>query len=121
MDKQKIVKFIKTHKKEIALTGAAVIGGVVIFAVTKHWSSSYAKFVTDNGEVLSGRAAEDARISSLNWGLGTITDLWNEGDYTNAIVNDITIADIGKLGEELLKDEMIKPDSTVSVVVACSH
>ena len=110
MDKKKVKEFVKTHKKEIALTALAVIGGTVVFAITK-------KKPKIRSTTVNGVFNEITDLAKPELGFGTITELWKEGDYTNAIVNDITVADLGRFGDELCKIEGIKPETIVTSVM----
>lgn len=114
MDKKKVKEFVNTHKKEIALTAVTVIGGALVYAITK-------KKLTLNPDTVKCvfNRVEDLNKPEMN--LGTITELWKEGDYVNAIVNDFTVADIGRLGEELCKIDGVTPETTVTALVGLSH
>lgn len=113
--KEKVLNFVKKHKKELAVAAVAVVGGAVVFAVTKKKPKSINLLESNINSDWAEK--EKARIAALDWKLGELTDFWDEGHCVNAIVNDITVADLGKLGEESLKIDGVTNDSTVSMVV----
>ena len=110
MKQKKVKEFVNTHKKEIALTAVTVIGGALVYAITK-------KKPTPNSDAVKCvfNRVEDLTKPEMN--LGTITELWKEGDYVNAIVNDFTVADLGRLGEELCKIDSVMPETTVTALM----
>lgn len=112
MDKNKVKEFVKTHKKEIALTAVAVVGGVIIFAITK----KKPKIVTQLAEAVP--ANKWRWIDAPELELGTITDLSTNGEWIDAIVNDITVGDLGRFGEELCKIEGVNPNTIVSSMMS---
>ena len=113
--KEKVLNFVKEHKKELAIAAVAVVGGTVLFALTRKKPESIKMLEATAGS--DWKQKELARIEALDWNLGEVTDLWNEGECVNAIINDITVADLGKLGEESLKIEGITKDTTVSMLI----
>ena len=112
MDKNKIKEFANAHKKEIALTltVTAAVGGALVYAITK----KKPKLNPDAVKCVFNRI-EDLNKPEMN--LGTLTELWKEDGIINAIVNDFTIADLGRLGEELCKIESVRPDTTVTALM----
>lgn len=122
MTKQEIKNFIKKHKKEILIgTGVIIVGGVV-YLVTKNKPKSnvLADIGIDNEFVKkfnSVRSEEQARIKAFNCGIGTVSDMWNEGGALNFIINDVTIDELGLLGREFSKLDEVSDNTTVSLVV----
>lgn len=112
MNKNEVKEFVKTHKKEIALTALAVVGGAVVFAITR----KNPKIATQAVEKVSENQWKWLDAPELS--IGTITDLSTNGQWTDAIVNDITVADLGRFGEELCKIEGVKPNTIVSSVMS---
>lgn len=53
----------------------------------------------------------------LDFNVGRIHDLWEGGSFTNATICDLKLADVGRLGEELLKITGVNADSRVQVMV----
>jgi hypothetical protein len=110
----KVVEFVKEHKKEVAIgvTGAAaIVCGIVYFAVNK---KTYVP-VKFSG-VLETLASRDIPID--DWSVGTLTDCWRESGWINAIAKDFTVADAGKLGDELLKIDGVTMDTAMQVVLS---
>lgn len=120
MTKEKLLKFMKSHKKEIIAAGLMTIGAVTLFVITKRkvdvpkFEPASALFVNkpDNW-----RAIEDKNIEALDWKLGKVTDLWPEGGWTNMIVKNVTPADLGKFGEEALKIDGVNSDTVIDTLI----
>lgn len=103
------VGWAKDHKKEIAITTAGIAASAVVFAITK-------KKPEIPVEQIVKRFNND--LDKPEWNVGALTELWLEGEYINSIVEDFTIADLGKLGEEFLKVEGVTPETGVSAVIS---
>lgn len=112
MDKKNIRKFIKTHKKEIAIAAVATVVGSVAFVITRK-TPKFAK------ETIKSVATQvmPTDIPKPELEFGTLTDLWVDDFGVNAIVNDITIADLGKFGEQLTKIDGVENDTVVTAVM----
>ena len=116
MTKQEIKNFIKEHKKEILIgVGVSVISGVVYVVTKKHIKPNIVQNVKLN--ILSNSPEEQARIEAFNCGVGTVTDMWDEGGALNFIINDITIDELGLLGQEFSKLDEVSDKTTISLVV----
>ena len=108
MTKHEFVEYVKTHKKEIAVGALCVVGtGVLVAFGVKGLRSNkidgyLVEYIDEN--VVDGFTT------------GKVTSLWNEGEFTNAIVNHFTIKDMGILGEDLKKIEGITDDTTVDAI-----
>lgn len=113
---EKVKEFAKRNKKWIFLGTAvvAVVGGVTVYAITKK-KPKFTCWMSDGTP--EWRLAEDERIKALDWSVGTMTDLWDEGGYINGIVNKVTLEDLGKFGEELKKIEGVVSESGVDMVI----
>lgn len=109
MNKKEMLEFAKNHKKELAAAGIALVGGAVVFAITKQKPVDLDKAAKVLYPVVD--------IEAPQLEVGTITELWQEGEWLNSIVNDIKVADCGKFGEELTKIENVTPDTTISAVM----
>lgn len=90
MKAEKVTEFVKNHKKEFILATVAIVGGVVALVITRN-----------NPEII--RETEKERIKALDWKVGDLTDLWDEGEFTNAIITNAAVDDIGKLGQEIIE------------------
>lgn len=113
---EKVKVFMKDHWKEIAVgAGIVVIGGVTYVLFKK--KPNFEKLDLKLPDVSDWAAKEQERISELNWGIGEMTDLWDEGGYINTIVNDIPLSKLGEFGEELKKIGSITDDSLVDMVI----
>ena len=109
---KKVKEFVNTHKKEIALTAVTANDGVMVYAITKK------KPKPDSVKHCSGRYPWGVKVlNKPEMTLGTLTELWEEDGYINAIVNDFTVADLGRLGEELCKIDSVTPDTTVTALM----
>lgn len=108
---EKVKAFCKEHKKEIAVavvTGVGVAVGVTACVVMK----------------------KKLDISNSNFGVkkhydyiagfGANLDVWNPTKHEGMMVisENVTLENIGKLGEEMMKlDGNLKPDSILGVVI----
>lgn len=103
MGKNKVKEFVKNHEEKAIAIGAISAIGV-------------------GAMIMLGVRVLKTTIKNIDipdtWSVGTITDLWTEHTWTNAIISDITVADLGKLGEEFQKINGVKPDTVVSAVVS---
>lgn len=103
MTKHEFVEYVKNHKKEIALGTLGVIGtGMLVVLGVKKFNS------------IKGLA--DVNVVE-GFTVGKVNQLWNEGGYANAIVNDFKIKDMGALGEDLKKIGGITDDTEVSALL----
>lgn len=110
----KVVKFIKDHKKPIiagAIGVGAAIGGVILYALGKKDSEPQLFF---NG-VFSTPNAKD--ISIADWSTGNLAECWRENGHVNLIVENFTVADAGKLGKELLKIDGVTAETALDAVM----
>ena len=132
--KEKAKSFCKKHKKKLILGGVLLAVGVtaVVVSGSKKRERKQLEFTinhigdgsksnSDLNFLKALDAEREERIAALDWGVGTMDDLWDEDDYTNAIVNDINVSDIGLLGDEFCKIDGVSPDSEVSMIVGLRH
>lgn len=111
MGKTKVTEFVKNHKKEIAIGAISAMGiGIVIAFGTR--VSKTMKITKSNASTIENIDIPDV------WGVGTMTDLWTEGTWTSTIVNNITVADLGKIGEELQEINGVKSGTEVSAMLS---
>lgn len=132
METKKAWDWIKEHKKEILITTGSVIGiGVLGYFGVKVFKNANAIMVKLNESGIDNHCFWDQlgklELISSDWRDNpvakldhvTITDLWDEGDYTNAIIDGFTAADMGKVGEELIANvPNIKADTMLSAVMS---
>lgn len=107
------------HKKEILIAVAGVAGGVVVYKIVggKIFKSSSEDAV---GTYVSFVGGSEMPIPEID--VGTVTELWKADDGSiDAIVNDLKLADIGKLGESLKAIEGITDESNVCAVIGFAN
>lgn len=102
METKKVLDWIKGHKKEILITtvtgiGVGVLGYFGVKAFNKSENVMVHPFDEKDYTLYPWVENPVAKLEHV-----TITDLCNEGDFTAAIINDFTAADMGKVGEELM-------------------
>jgi len=105
MDKKKVRKFVREHKKELIVGAGFVLGTVACVIVGKSLRTS--KDVT----VPAVKAPEGFQILNNikdievpeGFSVGKTIDLFEDGDEIVAIVQDLTVNDLGKFGKELIK------------------
>lgn len=103
--------FVKEHKKEIVAGLCIAAGGTVLYKICK----SEPKFEAINTLIEASSNIKDLDIPKLD--VGTIDDLWSDNWGTNLILNDVTVADLGKVGNEFLKIDGVTNDTVVTAVV----
>lgn len=109
---QKVKTFVKEHKEQIAIGAATIVVGGVIFIVTK----KKPKFKAEKAVEVLPKFNTELEHPDLDF--GTITDFWSEGGFKNAIIDDLTIADLGALGEQFVeKVDGITKDTEVSILM----
>ena len=112
MDKKNIREFIKTHKKEIAIAAIATVIGSVAFAITRKTP----KFAKETIKSVTTKVMP-TDIPKPELEFGTLTDLWVDDFGVNVIVNDITVADLGKFGEQLTKIDGVENNTVVTAMM----
>lgn len=116
--KAKFKRFVKKHEKIIVLT-TAVVGGVVVYVVGKKSLKRSLKTVIAP-EVDWAKITEENKAKlAPNWATGTLTDINNVFDDNSLelIVNDIKPADLGKVGEDILKCAGVTDQDVVSTIM----
>lgn len=117
---EKVKNFVREHKNGFIIAGTTivVVGCGIVYAIASKKSEVVEKVIS---EIPNWRAVEDEKIKALNWGVGTMTDLWDEGDHMHAIVNDVTVENLGKFGEELTKFEGVAKDDIISMFIGFAN
>lgn len=93
---EKVKVFVKNNKAKIATVTVSVIGTGIAF-------------------VTCGKKPETSVAKSIDRGL--INEAWRADDYLCALTNDITIADLGDFGKELMtRFDGLTSESVVAAV-----
>jgi hypothetical protein len=103
--------FAKDHKKEIAIGIGVLVGGTVVYKIVK----SSPKVIDICETIDKSNVIKDLEIPKTE--LGTINELWQDGFGKNLILNDVTVGDLGKVGEEFLKIDGVTNETVVTAVV----
>ncbi len=100
----KVLTWVKEHKKAIVIAAGVTVGTAVSVILTK-------KLVLNNNKipVLFQGVLKNCKTAYDVKPIGTfetcrVVDLWKEGDWLNSVMDDIKVSDIGKLGEDLMKN-----------------
>lgn len=111
MNRDKVKEFVKKHKAEI-ITGTGIVLGGVLLTITK-------KMGTIPKDVACPIAKSDIRNISVPAGfaIGKVTDLWEEKNFLNSIVEEITVGDLGALGKEFVKNGLVADGTEASVII----
>lgn len=97
----KVLTWVKEHKKAIAIATGVTVGTAVGVVLTK-------KLVLKNNFKPIG-----------TFETCSIVDLWKEGDCLNSVMDNIKVSDIGKFGEDLMKNVPgITEDTILSAVLS---
>ena len=108
---EQVKTFVDEHKRELAI-GAGVAGITVISGVAYVITKQKPK-IDILEKVFNVKDLEKPKMD-----IGTLTDLWEEGECINAILNDVTVADLGEVGKQFLKIDGITNDTEVSAVIS---
>ena len=120
MTKQEFVEYVRSHKKEIAMGALGLVGTGLLVALGVKVSKSIK--VSNSPVDLIGEVVSDSDWKEHNlvegFTTGKVNDLWNEGGVHGcAILNGLTIKDMGALGENLKLIGGITDDTQVSAVL----
>ena len=110
MNKNKIKRFVNEHKVEIISVGAVTLG-IALCAIGVKSKLAYKKTLNVIPDL-----ADNVDIPT-DFAVGEITELWNDGGYLNAIVNNVTTKDIGRLGEEFVKHGIVPNETEVTMMI----
>lgn len=123
MKTNKLKEIWKEHKKEILIvTGLTALGGV-FYVVTKKTPESTNMNVLQNwmSKFTSVSLEEQARIKAFDCNVGTVVNMWNEGGFLNVIMDDLTVSDIGNLGQEFLKLDGMADNTKLSLIIGLDN
>ena len=109
----KVKNFVVDHKKEIAIGVGVIVGGVVVYKIVKSLPKN--DLITDVEWSGMTEGIEDLEIPKLD--VGTIDELWKDQWGKSLILNDITVGDMGKIGEEFLKIDGVTKDTVVTATI----
>lgn len=99
----KVIKFVKEHKKTVAIAGASILGiGAGVVAIILHKNSNTEGINLERPEI---------------W-FADVNEFWKYGDSVNMIFDNAKVDEIGKFGEALEGVEGITKDTTVSGVIS---
>lgn len=105
--KNEIKKWFNENKTKVAVGTVVALGTVGSAVLYYKFGIKPNEIAKDKYKVIADTATENIKKIvepepiPVNLGLGTLTDVWKEAGNTNLIVNDITVADLGKLGEAM--------------------
>lgn len=107
MTKQEFVEYVRSHKKEIAMGALGLVGTGLLVALGMNVSKSIKEV---------NHISERNLIEGFT--TGKVNKLWNEGGtHGCAILNGLTIKDMGALGENLKLIGGITDDTQMSAVL----
>ena len=118
--KQEFVEYVRSHKKEIVMGALGLVGTGLLVALGVNVSKSIK--VNNSPVDLIGEIVSDSNWKERNlvegFTTGKVNDLWNEGGtHGCAILNGLTIKDMGALGENLKLIGGITDDTQMSAVL----
>lgn len=112
-------EWIKKHKKEVAIGTVGAVGAGLLYY--KFGIKRPTNLEIENNkclEVAKNFLKSDPIEKTIDIGIGTVTDYWKEGTYTNMILNDIKVSDLGLVGEKIIDTiEDITEDTDVTSVL----
>ena len=89
------MEYLKKHKEVIIIVAGTTVLGIVGYSIYK--TQHPPKF----SELIIPPTDRVKDFASME--IGEVTAAWDESGFTNIILNDVPMEDIGKVGEELLK------------------
>ena len=111
MKDNKLKKFWNDHKVAILIAGGTILS-VALVAVGIKCKAKSKKLLANTAEL-----AENMDIP-VGFAVGEVTELWKEGGWLNAIVNNITVDDIGRLGDEFVKQGVVPDGTNISMILS---
>ena len=120
MTKQEFVEYVRNHKKEIAMGAFGLVGTGLLVALGVKVSKPIK--VNSSPVDLIGEVVSDSDWKERNlvegFTTGKVNELWNEGGrHGCAILNGLTIKDMGALGDNLKLIGGITDETQVSAVL----
>lgn len=109
MDRCKVKMFVERHKKKFII-GAGVVAGVITYAIVR--TSIRPSKVTSFLPI--GNKIKDIAIPD-DFSVGSIEALFEDGDEIVAIVQDMTVNDMGRFGEELVKYGLVANGAAAAI------
>lgn len=100
----KVKEFWNEHKKEIVLTAAAVVGGIVLVKT----GAKYVKFVKSNAALPN----PEGFIPAIDVGVVGDYARYERGDV-ELWMDNMPLADMGKLGEEIAEKVPDLPENPI--------
>lgn len=115
---RKVKRFVMEHKKELAIAAVTITGGAIVFAITRKKSDKVTKAMEHSHKAVEATIEKwrDVDASAIN--MGSIVNCDTNGSWIDVMVDDITVSDLGKFGEELVKLETVNPDTEVSALIS---
>lgn len=111
MNGKKVKAFVQEHKVEI-IAGAGIVFGVITCAIVgKSIRLSKNAFCPTVRNKIRNIVVPDG------FSIGKVTDLFEDGEEVVAIAKELTVNDLGKLGEELIKHEIATNGAEAAVMV----
>lgn len=107
MNKEKIMSFVKSYKKELLTVGGMAIGASLCLLVGKSLKTSNLPKMENRMENIE---IPDGFTFDVN-------AFWREGDFVNAIMDKIPIRSLGKLGDEFVKNGFAANDTEASIII----
>ena len=107
---KKVGKYIKDHKKEIAIGTIVTVGGVFVGKFA--WDHRRTVTKPELLESLGGFTHHDMKFD-----VGYSEGYSSKGDWIGTTFNDLHVGDLGKVGTEMLKIPGITEESTISAII----
>lgn len=109
MDKSKVKKFVKDHKKDLAIGAGIVVGTIVCVIVGKSFRSSKNIFCPKMENKIRNIVVPDG------FSVGKIMSLFEDGDEIVTIAYELTVNDLGEFGKELIKHGIVADGSEAAI------
>ncbi len=111
MSISKVKSFIRNNKEKIAIGSGIVIGGALLVIAQRTNGFSKAASFAATKNLIKDLNVPDGFLA------GKITELWEEDGCVNAMARNLTANDLGKLGEEFVRNGLVSDGAEAAIVV----
>lgn len=105
----KIKTFVKEHKMEV-IAGIGIVCGAIVCVV-----AGKSLHLQKDKPLKTVNKIRDINIPK-NFAVGEVTDLFEDGEEIVAIARNLTVNDLGRFGEELIKHGLAENGSEAAVM-----
>lgn len=109
MDKSNVKTFVRENKQKL-IVGVGIVIGVVTCAIVRKQIHISKDISVPN----LGSRVKDIKVPD-GFSVGTVMDLFEDGSEIVAIAQNLTVNDLGKFGEELVKYGLVSNGAEAAI------